>query len=152
LLPKGKSKPIPLSAGDLVVVTRGDAHTVSSVPPSPAVNFFALVECKTAAKDRVICAGGEGPVTSFVCGGMEFENGNTNPLLAVLPPPLQVKATAGRGNSWLRLTVEHVLSELDSDDAGATEVATRLADILFIQAVRWYFDKNSDNAEVGWLA
>ena len=152
LLPKGEAKPIPMSAGDLVVVTRGDAHTISSVPPTPAVNLFDLVECKAAAKDRVIRAGGKGPVTRLVCGGMEFENGATNPLLAVLPPLLQVKATEDKGRSWLRLTVEHVVSELDSSDAGAAEVITRLTDILFIQAVRWYFNKNSDSAEVGWLA
>jgi len=152
LLLKGEAKPISLSAGDLVVVTRGDAHTVSSVPPTPAVNFFDLVDCKNAAKDRLIRAGGKGPVTRFVCGGMEFENGATNPLLTVLPPLLHVKATEDKGRSWLRLTVEHVLSELDSGDAGATEVVTRLTDILFVQAVRWYFNRNSDTAEVGWLA
>jgi len=152
LLLKGEPKPIPFSAGDLVVVTRGDAHTIGSVPLTPAVNFFDLVECKTAGKDQTIRAGGKGPVTRFVCGGMQFENGATNPLLAVLPPLLHVKATEDRGRSWLRLTVEHVLSELDSGSAGATEVVTRLTDILFIQAVRWYFKKNSDIAKTGWLA
>lgn len=152
LLPKGEAKPIPLSAGDLVVVTRGDAHSVSSMPPTPAVNFFDLVECNAAYKDRIIRAGGKGPVTKFVCGGMEFENGRTNPLLFVLPPFLHVKATQARGHSWLRLTVEHVLSELTIGGAGAAEVVTRLTDILFIEAVRWYFEKNADTAEFGWLA
>jgi AraC-like DNA-binding protein len=83
---------------------------------------------------------------------MQFENEAANPLLAVLPALLHVKSTEDRGRSWLRLTVEHVLSELDSGGAGAAEVVTRLTDILFIQTVRWYFKKNSNTAEFGWLA
>jgi AraC-like DNA-binding protein len=82
---------------------------------------------------------------------MQFENEGTSPLLAVLPRLLHVKATQDRGRSWLRLTVEHVLSELDSGSAGAGEVVTRLTDILFIQAVRRYFEENADTAESGWL-
>ena len=36
--------------------------------------------------------------------------------------------------------------------AGAQEVVTRLADILFIQAVRAYFEENVETADCGWLA
>jgi transcriptional regulator GlxA family with amidase domain len=83
---------------------------------------------------------------------MQFEGGVSNPLLAVLPPLLHVKATKNGGRPWLPLTVKHILAELDSDGVGATEVVTRLADILFIQAVRSYFEENADTAEFGWLA
>jgi AraC-like DNA-binding protein len=83
---------------------------------------------------------------------MQFENGPTNPLLAVLPPLLHVKAKEVRGHSSLRRTVEHILSDLGSDGTGAEETVTRLADILFIQAVCWYFEKNADTAEFGLLA
>jgi AraC-like DNA-binding protein len=152
LLLNREAKPKLLSAGDLVVVPRGDAHTISSIPPTPAVNFFDLAECNTAYKDRLIRAGGKGPVTRFLCGGMQFENEGTNPLLAVLPPLIHVKATQNRGHSWLHLTAMHVCSELDGGSAGAAEVVTRLTDILFIQTVRWYFEKNSDTAKFGWLA
>jgi transcriptional regulator GlxA family with amidase domain len=82
---------------------------------------------------------------------MQFESG-ANPLLAILPPLLHLKRKTDGAHPWLRLTTEYVLSELDSDRAGASEVATRLADILFIQAVRAYFDENVDKVESGWLA
>ena len=140
-----------LSAGDLVVITRGK-HTLRDAPATPAVDFVDLVTLQAKHKDRVIRAGGRGPVTRFVCGGMQFENGATNPLLAVLPPLLHVKRKEIRGHSSLRLTVEHILSELDSGGSGAAEIVTRLADILFIQAVCWYFEKNADITKSGWLA
>jgi AraC-like DNA-binding protein len=82
---------------------------------------------------------------------MQFES-SANPLLAVLPSLLHVRATREGRSPWLRLTTEHVLSELDGGRAGAAEVVTRLADILFIQAVRAYFDEKADTAESGWLA
>ncbi len=149
---KGAAEPVRLSEGDFVVVTRGDPHIVRDAPDSPAVDFFDLARRRAPDKDRIFSAGGDGPITRFVCGGMQFENGATDPLLAVLPPLLHVKATREGGRSWLRLTVEHVLAELDSGGPGAAEVVTRLADILFIQAVRSYFEESTDRAEFGWLA
>jgi len=149
---KAAAEPVRLSAGDFVVVTRGEPHIVCDAPESPAIDFFDLAKRRRLSKDRVFRAGGEGQVTRFVCGGMQFENGATDPLLAVLPPLLHVKATSEGVRPWLRLTVEHVLAELDSGGPGATEVVTRLADILFIQAVRSYFEEGADIAEFGWLA
>jgi len=149
---EAETEHVRLSAGDLIVVTRGDAHVLRSVPPTTAVKFFDLVEGPCVGKDNVICAGGKGPITRFVCGGMQFENEAANPLLVVLPPLIHVKATEKAGASWLRPIVDHVFSELDGAGAGAAEVVTRLTDILFIQAVRWYFEENADTANTGWLA
>src|SRR5215472_14868017 len=149
---KAEPKPARLSAGDFVVVTRGDAHILRDRPETAVVDFFELVKRHADGKDRVVRAGGEGRVTRFVCGGMQFENGDTNPLVGVLPPLLHVKATEQDARPWIGLTVKHVLAELDSGDIGMAEVVTRLVDILFIQAVRSYFDENADTAEFGWLA
>jgi AraC-like DNA-binding protein len=83
---------------------------------------------------------------------MQFENGANNPLLAVLPPFLHVRGGKSAASRWLSSTVEHILTELDSGAVGASEVVTRLADILFIQAVRAYIQENADTARTGWLA
>jgi len=149
---KGAAKPVPLSSGDFVIVTRGDAHTMCDPPATPIVDFFDLAERHPPDKNGVFCAGGEGPTTRLVCGGMQFQNAAANPLLAVLPPLLHVKRTEEGARHWLRLTVEHILAELDSGGAGAREIVIRLAEILFIQGVRTYFDENAETAKFGWLA
>ena len=56
------------------------------------------------------------------------------------------------GATWLQATVSQVIEELDSSGAGAQAVVTRLADILFIKAVRRYFEQDVDAAQYGWLA
>jgi AraC-like DNA-binding protein len=148
---KGVETPVPLSAGDFAVVTRGVAHTLRDAPSTRAVDVFTLAKRCTPDRNLVFRAGGNGAITRLVCGRMFFES-SINPLLAILPPLLHVKGIKEGGRPWLRLTTEYVLAELDASRAGAAEVATRLADILFIQAVRAYFDDNADTAQAGWLA
>jgi AraC-like DNA-binding protein len=148
----GETKPFKLSAGDFVVLTRGDAHVMRSARSTPATDLFDLAKCNAPDKDKVFRAGGDGPVTKMVCGAMRFEHRATDPLLAVLPPLLYGRATGGGARPWLRSTLEHVAAELDSGGAGSEEVVTRLADIFFIQAVRAYFEENADTVEFGWLA
>lgn len=148
----GVRTPVVMSEGDFAILTRGTPHILRDKPETPAINFFDLVKRCAPGKDGVFRAGGEGPTTKFVCGGMQFEDPGTHPLLAILPPLLYVKATEQAASPCLRMTIRHILTELDSDDAGAPEVVTRLADILFILAVRSYFEQNADTAEFGWLA
>jgi AraC-like DNA-binding protein len=148
---KGVETPVSLSAGDFVVVTRGDAHILRDASSTPAVDLFGLAKSCSPDRNAAFRAGGKGAITRLVCGGMQFESG-TNPLLAFLPPLLHVKGIEEGGLPWLRLTTEHILSELDGGRPGAAEVVNRLADILFIQALRAYFDENADIAEAGWLA
>lgn len=140
-----------LSAGDLVVVPRGITHTLRDAPTSQTVDFFDLARSHVVEKNRVFRAGGRGAITRLLCGGMELENGGTEPLLALLPPFIHVKGEEGGAAPWLQATMMHLVEELDSDRPGAEAVVTRLADILFIQAVRMYLDQYA-TAESGWLA
>ena len=149
---KSLAQPVALEPGDFVVATRGEAHALCDQAASPVINFFDLVKRQSSEANGVFRAGGDGATTKFVCGGMQFENGANNPLLAVLPSFLHVRGNKSGGLRWLRLTVEHILEELDSSAVGSSEVVTRLADILFIQAVRTYFHENGGTAQSGWLA
>jgi len=143
---------LQLTAGEFVVVPRGSAHLMRDVQGTPVEDFFHLVKRSAPDKRGAFLAGGNGPVTKLVCGGMQFENGPMDPLLAVLPPLIHVKGKEGEVAPWLRATVVHILEELNLQRPGAEAVVTRLADILFIQAVRSYFDEDHVAAESGWLA
>jgi len=143
---------IQLSAGDFVVVPRGRAHLMRDTRATPVEGFFDLVKRSAPDKRGAFSAGGNGPVSELVCGGMQFENGPMDPLLAVLPPLIHVKGKEGEAAPWLGATVAHILEELNLHRPGAEAVVTRLADILFIQAVRSYFDQDHAAAESGWLA
>jgi len=149
---KRLAKPVRLSAGDFVVVPHGDWHAMRDAPATRPVDFFYLAEKHAPNERGVFCVGGNGAVTKLVCGAMQFENGATDPLLPVLPPLLHVTASDRGAAPRLRLTVERVIEELESAPPGAEVVVTRLADILFIEAVRAYLDESKDTATSGWLA
>src|SRR5262249_5442815 len=148
----GVAKPVQLSAGDFVVIPRSDLHVIRDLPTTQVVDFFDFLKGHVPDKQGAFSAGGEGSVTKLVCGGMQSENGSTDPLLAVLPPLIHVKGRGEDAAPGLRVTVSHVFEELGSGRSGATAVVTGLADILFMQVVRAYLDENIDTAESGWLA
>src|SRR5262247_2747750 len=148
----GVPKPVQLSAGDFVVLPRSDSHIVRDFPTTPVVDYFDFLKSRAPDKQGVFSAGGVGSVARLVCGGMRSENGATDPLLAVLPPLIHFKGGGEEAAPGLRVTVSHVFEELGSGCNGSAAVVTRLADILFMQAVRAYLDENIDTAESGWLA
>jgi AraC-like DNA-binding protein len=149
---RGLPKPLRLSAGDFVVVPRGTQHVVLSTPGTEPVNFFEVVRQRAPNGDGVFSAGGHGRLTKLICGGMQFENSAADALLAALPPLIQVKGRQGNAQPWLRAAVAHLLEALKSEGPDRPTVFARLADILFIQAVRAYLDQNADLARTGWLA
>lgn len=146
------AKPVLLSDGDFVVLPRGAAHLMRDARTTPAADFFDLIKRSAPNARKLFRAGGSGAVTRLVCGGMRFGNGATDPLLANLPPLIVVKRRTARPALWLQAIVAQILEELESDRSGAEAVVTRLADILFIQAVRAYFEDNTDGAKSGRLA
>jgi AraC-like DNA-binding protein len=148
----GVTEPMRLSEGDFVVVTRGDAHIMRDRLSTPPADFFDLVKTHRFGDNPTFRAGGKGSITTLVCGGAQLETGANNHLIGILPPVLYVKGTEEGAQQWLGLTTQQILAELHSGGPGATEVITRLADVLFIRAVRAYFDQNIETAEAGRLA
>jgi len=146
------AKRVELTAGDFVVLPRGDAHIMCDSPASPVVDFFDMVKRNPPNHGRVFRAGGDGAITRFVCGDMQFEDAATEPLLAVLPSLIHVRGKNGRGAVRLQATITQIFEELDSYRPGTQAVVTRLADVLFIQAVLTYFDQSLATAEYGSLA
>jgi AraC-like DNA-binding protein len=141
-----------MSAGDFVVFPRADLHVIRDAPSTRPLGLIELLSTSPPAANGELVAGGDGPVARLVCGGLRFESFEANPLLAALPPVIFVKGRGDGGGEWLRLTVQHVFDELDSGRAGMDVVIGRLADILFIGAVRNHVEESLESAQTGWFA
>src|SRR5262249_5602139 len=148
----GVAKPVQLSAGDFVVLPRSDSHIVRDFPTTPVVDYFDFLKGRAPDKQGAFSAGGDGSVARLVCGGMQSENGATDPILAVLPPLIHFKGGGEDAAPGLRTTVSHIFEELGSGRSGAAAVVTRLADIMFMQTVRAYLGEKIDTARFGMLA
>lgn len=143
---------IRLGPGDFVVLPQEHAHALKSDSRGHATRLLEQLMANPPLANGEWSNAGAGATTRLVCGAMKFDNAKTNPILAALPPMIHVKASDDGAPSWLNLTVQHVIDELDSDRPGVESVVRRLADILFIGAVRSYVEQGITTARSGWLA
>jgi AraC-like DNA-binding protein len=145
----GIAEPIQLSEGDHVILPRGDAHVIRDALTTQVAD---IVNCDGPNAGKAFGPASNGPTTRLICGCLRFANDATDPLLAILPPLLHFKQQTARSAPWLEKTVVKILEELDSDRPGAGAVVTRLAEVMFVQAVRAFFEQNADRVPSGWLA
>src|SRR5258708_1145512 len=145
----GVAKSIQLSEGDHVILPRGDAHVIRDALTTQVAD---IVNCDGPNARKAFGAAGNGPTTRLICGCLRFANDATDPLLAILPPLLHFKQQTARAAPPPQATAVTVLEELDSDRPGAGAVVTRLAELMFVHAVRTFFEQNADRVPSGWLA
>jgi len=79
--------------------------------------------------------GGDGFLTRIIMGVFAFRDGRRNPLVEALPAVLHVRGRMGRGPTWLESSLSLLIDEAMS---GIQTVVERVADIVFVQAVRDY--------------
>src|SRR5262245_33747850 len=88
----GTDKLILLTEGDLVILPHGHAHTLSDDPRTPVTELEEIVARQPTGKDGRFRYGGNGKATMLVCGGFQFQDRITNPLLPVLPAFIHLRS------------------------------------------------------------
>lgn len=136
---------IALSAGDAVILPLGSAHELRDVDRSdvPAHNLD-YDACPRVAHARQL--GGNGPVTSIVTGHFTLGSAPRNALLASLPPAIHLPAGAVSASPQLAGLVPLIVNESASPGLGASIVLARLADLLFVQALRLWISTAGQSA------
>lgn len=120
-----------VQSGDLVVLAHGHAHALRDAPGTE-VRLLDELLAETPLHAGRLVGRGEGPPTEILCGGFALEGRSANPLLALLPPVLHVRAPS----DWLDGTIALLRRELPAYAPGADAVVTRLTDVLLTQAIR----------------
>lgn len=137
--------------GDLALVPHGQGHVLRGAPgtqPAPRVDL--LPQRYVSPHYSVLRHGGDGPGgTTLLCGVVAFDEPVARALLAQLPPVLHV-AAADPGPTPVAETVRLMSAELAEVRPGGEAIATRLADVLVVQAVRAWLDRDPA-ARRGWL-
>lgn len=151
--------PVLLGPGDFVVLPHGDAHRLLCSPGAPTSSFTALLEQRGAELWRpgqrfavpvIMEHGGGGEVTTLVSGVFAFADRRQNPLIAALPNIIMVRGREGAAAPWLDTTLRYLADEAASQAPGAGAVTARLADVLFIQAIRAHLAIQPMQTQ-GWL-
>ena len=140
-----------LEEGDLVVFPHGHVHTMRDAPGSPSERIDELLRRHRFGNDRVLSfGGGGGAPVSLICGGYWFDDKSTLTMLRNLPHVLHLKGTKP-GFEWLRLSQQIIARELSSSRPGASAMAARIADAVFIEAARNHFSELYEEVADGGL-
>lgn len=136
-----------VSAGDIVVLPHGHAHTVSCGSPQSIVDASAPLDSAM----RTVRLGGGGAMTRIVCGFFGCDRHADSLFLAGLPPVFKLHLRGDRTGAWLESTVQQLTSEVEAAQPGTGALLSKMAEALFVEALRRYARDLPDSAR-GWLA
>jgi AraC-like DNA-binding protein len=128
LLQSASADPLPLAAGDLVVLCHGSGHSISDSAGRTPRPIFELLS--QAAPSRLVRCGGHGARSTLVCGGFSLDRDGP-PLLALLPPILHL-----RNNALIARLLALLAREADMRSPGSDALVARLTEALFVEVMR----------------
>ena len=146
----GTSEPIPLTGGDCFLLARGTSFVLRDSPGTRPKSSFSEVAAKDNSK--VAHYGGGGAPTTIVCGSLSFDRASLKPITQLLPSFILIKADEARTLA-VHNTVQALASEMAEQAPGSEVVATRLAEVLFIQVLRAHIASGPElnKRNKGWL-
>jgi AraC-like DNA-binding protein len=142
---------VTLRAGDIALLPRGDAHLVGSPVEAQATAISTLVRMPVAGELLPVRLGGAGPATRVISLAFTCERHLAAPLLSSLPAIVFVDLTGAPPLDWLVDSLSLVLSASDAPLQGTTATRSRLAEIVFVEALARYVQSRPPRGN-GWLA
>ena len=142
---------VEVSAGELIMFPHGDAHLLGSDLQLAPVPSWTLVQPSADGGLARIEYGGGGARTRFVCGFLACDSRVCRPLLSALPRMLHVPLRDGSVARWITDTLRRGAEETRAPRVGTDAVLGKLAELLFMEAIRAYVAMLPDN-EKGWFS
>ena len=140
-----------LERGSLALVPHGLGHRLVDERGRASVDFFDLPIERVSERYERLQYGGGGDECQLICVVVRFDHAVAERVVDALPPVLYLDAWEGGDDRWLTDTLRFIAREAESLRPGGETVITRLADILAIQMVRHWIEREAD-VETGWLA
>src|SRR5258708_17001684 len=145
---EGIPDPIPLTGGDSFLLARDTSILTRDNPRIRPRSTFREIAAK--ANSNVAHYGGGGAPTTIVCGSLSFERASLKPITQLLPSFILIKADQAHTLA-LHSTMQALASEMAEQAPGSEVVATRLAEVLFIQVLRAHIASGVEWRNKGWL-
>ena len=129
-----------LQAGDLALVPHGKGHRLLSDPSVQPARIDELNHEYVSDRYAILRYGGGGAPSTLICGAARFDHPASRYLVALLPDVIFLSAGGFDQVGWLSTTLRFMAAEARELHPGGETVITRLADILVIQAIRYWIE------------
>src|ERR1700722_8240008 len=144
---EGIPEPLPLTGGDCFLLARGTSIVLRDSPRTRPRWSFREIGVK--ANNNVAHYGGGGAPTTIVCGSFSFDRASLRPITQLLPSFILIKADQ-KSTLALHTAMQALASEMAEQAPGSEVVASRLAEVLFIQVLRTHIASGPERNK-GWL-
>jgi AraC-like DNA-binding protein len=139
----------PVEAGEIILLPRNDVHVLASAPNLRPINVHFLIQPGAAGGLTRIVHGGGGERTQILCG---FLGTNTPhvPIVSILPKMLRIGVEQGTSASWIESSFRFAAHQLGQGRVESPVVLAKLAELLFMEAVRRFVASLPPETS-GWL-
>lgn len=144
---EGAKQPIALTAGDCYLLVKGTPYVLRDSLNTPTAKCTDVVRDKVGG---VVELGGGGTPATVICGWFMFDALSARPLMELMPELIHVRMDQARTHAMTG-TLQLLAMETEAPGLGSSLVISRLADILFVQAIRAHVAGSSET-KAGWLA
>jgi len=141
--------PVAARAGEIIMFPNNEGHMLSSGPGVAPVSTEQLVGEAAEGGLMRIDHGGGGTPTRIICGFLALED-DYHPLVATLPRCLKVDVRQGASSQWIEAATQFAAAELAKGRTASSMVVAKLAELLFVEAVRQHVASHGEQ-EIGWL-
>lgn len=141
---------LDLSAGDLIMLPRGNRHLMGSDLHLAPATADSIVRPGEGGLLRIEHGGG-GERTRFVCGYLHSDERLCGQMLDALPKIVRIPLGEGPATAWLTSLLKAGARETAAPRAGGATVLAKLSELLFVEALRLYMELLPEQ-QTGWLA
>jgi len=150
---------LKLEKGDFIAFPNGDPHTLASSPGLQGMPIGPLLNAighplwtpqNQYLRPVRYCGDGAGERAVVIDLISAFPDPRRNPLLRALPRVIHIPGEKLQALTWLDFLLDLIASEQSTTTPGYAAAVSRIADLIFIQAVRTYLDIHAAET-VGWL-
>jgi AraC-like DNA-binding protein len=131
---------IALAAGDWVFILGGTPHVLRDSPKTRPDSLPEIYQSHGGRCGGTLHYGGNGIQTTLISFSFGFKGTWLNPVLASLPRVLHVKGDGFVAPRWVESIIQLVAAEMEAGRPAHEIVVTRLADVLFVHALRTHVE------------
>ena len=147
----GCGQEVPITAGDVLIVPHGDPHVISHGRAPRIVNADGTLDRYLAGDLSTLQLGGGGEATRLVCGFFGCERHADRLFLSGLPVAMKINLRDDVAGQWLEHSIRHLVTEAGGGRPGRSVLLSKMAEALFIEALRRYMEQ-LPREQTGWLA
>src|SRR5207248_1152507 len=142
---------VPLVGGDFVFLPAPRTYSLRSSPEIRLRSVLQVTTSEAFHRSRLITYGGRGTPASVVAGCFTFDSPDSQLLVKHLPPIIHLPASGAYTTPWFQSTLQFIAAETSQNLPGSAAIVDRLAEVLFVQAMRSRIESSFSDGNPSWL-